>query len=106
MTTFIWTCIAFALGFLSYIGYCQVRHIVSARLNYGKPVLLDGEKIGSVISLRHDGCKRYVFVDYDYCLNTDVLYYTADDATNAIKCAYIAIINKRNRTATKLHHAI
>jgi len=101
MATFIWTCAAFALGFFSYLGYWKIRHIVSQRINHGKPVLLDGEKIGSVISLRYDGSKRYIFMDYDYCLNTDNRYYTADDATMAVKQAYVAIMNKRARDNQK-----
>lgn len=95
MMNFIWTCAAFASGFFAYIMYWRGRTIISTRINYGRPIKLNGEKIGRIVTMRFNGSKRYVFVDYDGTLRCDKQFWNAEQATEAVKKAYINIIQKK-----------
>lgn len=94
MNSFIWTFAAFTLGFFAYTMYWRIRTAITTRMNYGQPIKLNGEKIGSIISIRYNGSKRYVFVDYNGMLNAHERFWDADTATEALKKAYVNIIQK------------
>lgn len=94
MENFIWTFAAFTLGFFSYTMYWRIRTAITTRMNYGRPIKLNGEKIGSIVTVRYNGSRRYVFVDYHGTLNTHERFWDADTATEALKKAYVNIIQK------------
>lgn len=98
MNSFIWTFAAFTLGFFAYTLYWRGRQAITKRMNYGQPIKLNGEKIGSIISIRYNGSKRYVFVDYNQMLDARERFWDVNSATEAVKKAYVAIIQKEEAT--------
>ena len=102
MNSFIWTFAAFTLGFFAYTLYWRGRQAITKRMNYGQPIKLNGEKIGSIISIRYNGSKRYVFVDYNGMLNAHERFWDANSATEAVKKAYVAIIQKEVQQSRSL----
>lgn len=91
MASLIWTCTAFVLGVFSYTAYFKISDVVRRRLNYGQPILLDGEKIGSIVKIRYNGSKRYMIVDYNQSLVEDKRFWDVETATVAVKDAYVKI---------------